>query len=217
MIKFKGTYEFSLPQCWGEVQYSQYKWLQEKDLSDEKVAAILTGLPIESVTKSLIEQLSIWLEWMKDPLNIEGLDPKNKIDIKKESFGKLLLLENAAKTKKYIDEAITIYFPELDYISMPLSEVLATANDLYAQLIEWQKKEASQLNFNPSSEMERAGIDKFNQFGRMNTIDTLAGGDILKYEDVLKIDCNTVFAKLKRSKVENDYQKNYQKIMSEKK
>lgn len=56
----------------------------------------------------------------------------------------------------------------------------------------------------------------FDQFGIMNTVDSLAGGDILKYEKVLRMDYNTVFAKMFRNKLEGLYQENYRKILEKK-
>ncbi len=159
-----------------------------------------------------------YLSWMLIPINSEHwiFDDKYKIDIKELEFGKVLLLRMANVSEDRIKKAIEIYF-EIKADELTLFEAIPLANDLYKQLDEINKKESIALKFNPTPEQRRAGIDKFNQFGANNTIDALAGGDILKYEQILKIDYNTIFVKLYRSKIEHDYEKKYSKIMSEKK
>lgn len=51
----------------------------------------------------------------------------------------------------------------------------------------------------------------------MNIIDTLAQGDILKYDEVLKIDCRTALIKMLMEKETKEYQKRLNKIYMQKK
>lgn len=92
----------------------------------------------------------------------------------------------------------------------------AVCRFFFEQLQKITTREIAELKTPITNEQRRAGIEMFDVFGVNNTIDALAGGDILKYADVLKMDYNTVFLKLKRSKLEGIYHKNYQKIMEEK-
>lgn len=53
------------------------------------------------------------------------------------------------------------------------------------------------MNLNPTRREREAGVERLNQFGIINVIDSLADGDLTKYEEVLQMDCNTVFTKMK--------------------
>lgn len=50
----------------------------------------------------------------------------------------------------------------------------------------------------------------------MNILDTLAGGDVLKYEAVLAMDCRTCLVKLVMEKESRNFQKRLAKIYSQK-
>ncbi len=72
------------------------------------------------------------------------------------------------------------------------------------------------LAYEPDANEERAGIEMFNQFGYFVTIDRLAGGDILKHDEVGQKPFSHVFAKLKLNQADNTFMKNYQKITQSK-
>lgn len=72
------------------------------------------------------------------------------------------------------------------------------------------------LNYEPTSEEMRAGIEEFNKFGVFVTIDRLAGGDPLKYEAITKMPYNIIYSKLLLSKTDSEFQKRYEKIISDK-
>ncbi len=73
------------------------------------------------------------------------------------------------------------------------------------------------LAYEPEADEERAGIEMFNEFGYFVTIDRLAGGDILKHDEVGKMPFSHVFAKLRLNQTDSIFMKNYQKIISSKK
>jgi hypothetical protein len=77
-------------------------------------------------------------------------------------------------------------------------------------------KEKKELSSKPTSEQTRAGISMFDSLGMFNTIDALAGGDILKHEAIYNLDYNTIFLKLKKSNLEVKFKNNYEKIMQSK-
>ena len=70
------------------------------------------------------------------------------------------------------------------------------------------------LAYEPDANEERAGIEMYNQFGYFSTVDRLAGGDLLKYEEVGMTEYGIVFTKLLLNKVDAQFIKNYQKIIS---
>jgi hypothetical protein len=72
--------------------------------------------------------------------------------------------------------------------------------------------EKTYLSSDPSAKMFQAGINKLDQFGIMNTIDNLSGGDILKYEFIKKQKYNVIFDKQYREVITNEIQAKLAKI-----
>jgi len=70
------------------------------------------------------------------------------------------------------------------------------------------------LQYDPDSMEEKAGINMFNQFGYFVTIDRLAGGDPLKYEDIGKMEYSVIFSKLLLNKTDIQFTKNYHKQLT---
>lgn len=72
------------------------------------------------------------------------------------------------------------------------------------------------LEYEPTSEEVRAGIEEFDQFGYFVTIDRLAGGDPLKYEKIVKLPYDVVYSKLLLSKTDAIFQKRYHEVLKQK-
>lgn len=70
------------------------------------------------------------------------------------------------------------------------------------------------LAYEPDAAEERAGIDMYNQFGYFTTIDRLAGGDPLKYEEIGQTEYSVIFSKLLLNKVDSQFIKNYHKAIT---
>ena len=77
--------------------------------------------------------------------------------------------------------------------------------------------EQTYLSSNPEPELIASGIDELNIFGELNIIDSLAGGDILKWEQVKQLPYHSIFDKLRKDNIERKINKNYNKIISKKK
>lgn len=77
--------------------------------------------------------------------------------------------------------------------------------------------EQNYLSSNPEPELIASGIDELNIFGELNIIDSLAGGDILKWEQVKQLPYHSIFDKLRKDNIERKINKNYNKIISKKK
>lgn len=67
-----------------------------------------------------------------------------------------------------------------------------------------QELEKTYLVSSPSAKMFSAGINKLDQFGILNTIDNLAGGDIFKYDEVKKLRYSLVFDKQYREIIKSE-------------
>ena len=61
-----------------------------------------------------------------------------------------------------------------------------------------------------------AKIAELDKFGHFKTVDALAGGDILKYNDVLKVSYITVVTKMQYSAEVNKYQERLAKVKKRK-
>lgn len=207
--------KFSLPQSWGEITLGTYIEIVKQDITNDKVIQILSGLPMEYITGNENAFL-IYLDWLKTDIDSKNWVNPFPIDIKEKTLAQLFSLEMCANSPTKIIEAIGIYFEDFKPLEMLLSDCIGLVNDLFKQLEDYHKQEESHLYFKATSEQIRAGIDKFNKFGRMNTIDSLSGRYQLKYEEVEQLEVNTAFGMLLRIKLENDYQRNYSAIMSEK-
>ncbi len=80
-----------------------------------------------------------------------------------------------------------------------------------------QQLEQAHLSNQPDPDMIAAGVQELNELGEINIIDSLAGGDILKWEQIEQLPYHKVFDKLKKDMVENKINKAYHKIISSKK
>ena len=72
------------------------------------------------------------------------------------------------------------------------------------------------LAYRPEPDEEQAGIEMYSQFGYFATIDRLAGGDPLRYDEVGQTEFSVIFAKLMLNSVDAQFSKNYQKIIMKK-
>ena len=63
---------------------------------------------------------------------------------------------------------------------------------------------------------EQAGINDLNKFGVTNLIDMLAGGDVLKWDSVLKLEYSVAWLKIRMVLANNKFQRNYNKVLNEK-
>lgn len=96
-------------------------------------------------------------------------------------------------------------------------------NDLLANLI-WILRELKQLgeleknnlSLPPDADLMNAGVSELDKLGIFNIIDSLAGGDILKHDEVRKLPYYKVFDKLLKGVIESKIQKNYAKIQQNK-
>jgi len=148
------------------------------------------------------------------------------------TFGQKLLASDAIGEGDII-EMLAIYLQPVyddgkfdnDRIE-PIKEMLqdVSVEDAYScikylknQLETILANEAKMLKPEISHEQRLAGIDIFNALGYFNTIDMLAGGDVLKYEEVLNVDYNTIYSKLLHTKFSAKFEKKYHEVLNRKK
>ena len=81
---------------------------------------------------------------------------------------------------------------------------------MLSQLIE---KENRLLSSSATALEQKAGIQSFEKFKYINTINALAGGDVTKWEDILAMPYERVLTKLLLNKTEAEYQKRYADLL----
>jgi hypothetical protein len=65
----------------------------------------------------------------------------------------------------------------------------------------------------PSILEKKAGIQSFEKFKYINTVNSLAGGDITKWSEILNMPYERVLTKLLLNKTEAEYQKRYSELL----
>ncbi len=226
MIKAKiKNKEYEIKTSWSDLSYGEY--LSVVEAKDEiKGISILSGIPVEDIMKMDVdsqENLLACLAFLKE-LPEGEVEAK---DIREETFGQKVVLQQEMtkqSQERLIGTSVAVYqynYHNLDesfleVTKRPFSEVYLLGLNYLKQFAEICKSEQEHLKSTTSSEQNRAGIKMFDEFGIMNTVDSLAQGNILNYEKILEIDYNTVFIKLKMIKFANIYKENYSKIMSKK-
>ena len=78
------------------------------------------------------------------------------------------------------------------------------------------KLEEEFLASDPDADLINAGVRELDMFGDKVLIDTLAGGDITKWKEVLNLPYHFVFYKLAINNKQAKINKNYHKIISDK-
>ncbi|GAC1312334.1 MAG: hypothetical protein NVSMB24_33620 [Mucilaginibacter sp.] len=61
---------------------------------------------------------------------------------------------------------------------------------------------------------KKAGIQSFEKFKYINTVNSLAGGDLTKWTKILNMPYERVLTKLLLSKAEAEYQRRYSELMN---
>ena len=62
---------------------------------------------------------------------------------------------------------------------------------------------------------KKAGIQLFEKFKYINTVNSLADGDITKWSEILNMPYERVLTKLLLNKTEAEYQKRYSELLSQ--
>lgn len=201
-------------------------------LSEQSRSMIL--LAISFVNKPLIaDELDC-----PEKIALNGELFKSKFDIMEETFFQKVEMQNIVTSKdfniendcvniielymqgkitgKKYDPDMTKALCEMISEQILLVDSYGIAMDLIKQIKTQLEIESKVLRSSYTSEQMRAGIMNFDQYKHMNIVKALAGGDILKYNDVLMLDYNTVFLHLRMNKTEADFQKAYNLIMAKK-
>ena len=114
----------------------------------------------------------------------------------------------------FADRGINLFRPDVS--NMDSNDVFSLVLWVKDQMESISKMEQEFLVSDTDPDMMAAGINELQQFGDLNTIDQLAGGDILKYDAVKSLRYNVIFDKQYKMNVEAKIQKKLIKIQSSK-
>lgn len=176
-----------------------------------------------------------------DNLNIKVKHKKIEIprieDIKAETFGQKIYIHELVSNNdedlitKIVD-IVLVYsqpiiegkdfdiknFSELSlyFDDLFLVDLYSTAMSYIEQLKKILDREKKVLSSEPTSDQVMAGIDRFDKFGVINTINAVAKEYNQTWEQVEREDYNTVFTKLALSKTNRAFQNDYREVMKRK-
>lgn|SRR3972149_3087469 len=208
---------YEVPTSWYDVTYKQWHEIQsEKD--ELTMLSTITSIPIElleNFNQNQLDKVGIVLNFLQNPIDFKDIGkPKNPIDIKRQSWGKRIEAEQLLRNKiDDIDGIIKCY--DVD-INCPIIEVFELVLDIIEQLKLIIEREEKELNVEQTREQVAAGSSMYEEFGIMNSIRSVAQGNILNFDKVLEIEYNVIFMYLKMQKTDGIFQSNYQKLMSKK-
>ena len=81
---------------------------------------------------------------------------------------------------------------------------------LLSKIIETENKLLSSV---PTVLEKRAGVQSFEKFKYINTVNSLSGGDVTKWPEILNMPYERVLTKLLLNKCEAEYQKRYSELL----
>ncbi|WP_418513717.1 hypothetical protein [Corallibacter sp.] len=104
--------------------------------------------------------------------------------------------------------------PEEEVLKIKITDFFGLINSVKEQIIRINKAEASSLvSENTNFKWEAVnGSERLQKFGIYNTLESLSGGDILKWNQIMELPYSDVFMKLLLDKTNNDLQFEMQQI-----
>lgn len=102
-----------------------------------------------------------------------------------------------------------------DFTIIPFYSII---NGIVSQLIELGNMEQNELSFEDDDIVliEAQATERMSRFGILNTIDSLAGGDLLKWKEIQELPYMTVFTKLMMEKTRSEIMKDVRAIQERK-
>lgn len=221
--------KFNIPTSWNDVNYSD--WILTLNETDSyKIVSLITKIPLEylkALPKQELDKIDFLLSFLKTDIDFQNYDIEiEKVDIFRESWGKKIEIQQLIEKQKenllpYLKDIIRIYIPVVvnqftDTDRDNIIYVFKLAYNLIEQLKVILDNEHEQLHVRPTSDQTNAGVDMYDAFGVMNTIRAVALGNILNFDEVLKVKYNVIFLYLKMNKTDGIFQENYRKILERK-
>lgn len=197
--------------------------------NDNEAFKNITGVDADIELTPLLPIISN-LDNAKVPSHIYIGRKKIKIaqDIGKLSFDqKLNAQKKLSEIQKEVNKNRYLFMPDLlsIYLEVPKKTIekcnfnylLPVFEHYFLLLLKIIERDVATLNSKHTADEIAAGVKRLSKFGEFSSIDYLAGGDPLKYDDILKLPYDVVYYKLLYRKEMNDYEKRLSEILKNKK
>ncbi|WP_407324035.1 hypothetical protein R5O24_02820 [Tenacibaculum maritimum] len=142
-------------------------------------------------------------------LNGKELNPKQE-DLWFLSWGDMIELRESINEMKMIESLKLIYeIKEDEFLRLDVFNCFAVYKWITEQLKSIAEIEAQELSHEPTAEEKNAGVDMLQDFDYTVSLDVLANGDLLKYDEILEKPYAIIFRKLCLDKLKNQIQQNF--------
>lgn len=218
---------------WEHVTFEEFLLLSENAKIESEAErtlrniSILSGIQVDILNQfssESIEALKPFLEFIDvvdDLFTLPVPTHVANVNIGMESWGKLesakqyIMIANDS-LMPIVPNLLDIYCPIEGFKSLPMVQSYPIARAIIMKLDEFFKKYTRLNDYKPSSEQIAAGIDKLNQYGFFATLHSIAGGDPLKYDDMLNQPADTIYQTLLMDFEVSEYQKRLQEKLNKK-
>lgn len=112
--------------------------------------------------------------------------------------------------ESFRDRGLHYFIPDIN--QMPFNDILYFIFWIKDELETISNLESTYLVSDTDPDLAAAGVADLNKFGDINTIDSLAGGDVLKWEEVKRLPYHVIFDKQLKNITENSIEKKLLKI-----
>lgn len=123
--------------------------------------------------------------------------------IKKGNFERLFI-------EAFRERGIFVFYPDINRLDY--NDMMYHLFWILDELTAIAKMEKEYLSSDADNRLVAAGIHHLDQFGNLNLIDSLAGGDILKWQEVQKLPYSVIFDKQYKTIIEANIQRKLAKI-----
>lgn len=146
----------------------------------------------------------------------------NLTPITEQPYKNIITVENLLKRipeRPYskIEIAAVLFNMDTDIIDeVGIVEFYAAFNEIHRQYTSMIDRENRYLSYEPEPEEIEAGMESFQKFGRLMTVDAIAKGDLLKHEQVINLPYSRIFTKLYMERERSEFQRRYHQIKNRK-
>lgn len=237
--------KFQIPNSYADITIEDLEFLRENVNDQMAIAERLIKVPVDELVNMDMTLIQECFSFLNISV-VDSVDERDVIRINKEScllprdftqctWAQKIIASDAIKSGN-LQRLLSVYLQpvyndsefsndslnrlpgiEKHFQKLSVEEVYGCIKFLMNQFIERGKLEEKLLKPNVTIEHQRAGIAMFNVLGDFNTIDEIAGGDVLKHDAVLMLDYTTIFQKLLKNNLTTKFEKNYSDILNKKK
>jgi len=132
-------------------------------------------------------------------------------DITKKTFGEVKDWQQLFSDKECFVKFLTMFDEKL--LTLDVFSFFAFYRYVESEVVRVSEVESILLSHEPTADEVAAGIDRFNKFGVALQIDNLAKGDVTKWEAIKQMPYEHCLLKLAIDKNSNDFQRDYQNLI----